>query len=136
MKTVVGHDELAGIPLLAGLSRRERERLTSVLRDRFVRAGEVAAEEGDQGIGFFVIVAGSAVVEQDGHPVRHLGAGDWFGEIAVLGRGRRTATVRALEELHCVGLTPWQFRPFLAEHPEIAKTIADTMTARLAATAD
>ena len=81
-----------------------------------------------------MIVAGAATVEQDGQAVRTLGAGDWFGEIAVLGDGRRTATVRALEDLHCVGLTPWQFRPFLAEHPEIALTIGETMAERLAAT--
>jgi CRP/FNR family cyclic AMP-dependent transcriptional regulator len=132
MKTVLRPDELARIPLLAALTRRDRERLASVLRDRVVAAGEVAAAEGEDGIGFFMIVAGSATVEQDGTPVRTLAAGDWFGEIAVLGDGRRTATVRALEELHCVGMTPWQFRPFLSEHPEIALTIAETMAERLA----
>jgi CRP-like cAMP-binding protein len=134
MKTALRPDELARIPLLAALSRRERERLATVLRDRSVAAGEVAAAEGEEGIGFFMIVAGSATVEQDGAPVRTLGPGDWFGEIAVLGDGRRTATVRALSELHCVGLTPWQFRPFLAEHPEIALTIAETMAERLTGT--
>ena len=134
MKTVVGPDELARIPLLAALSRRDRARLATVLRDRLVAAGDVATAEGDQGIGFFMIVAGAATVEQDGQAVRTLGAGDWFGEIAVLGDGRRTATVRALEDMHCVGLTPWQFRPFLAEHPEIALTIAEAMAERLAAT--
>ena len=132
MKTVLRPDELARIPLLAALTRRDRERLASVLRDRVIAAGEVAAAEGEEGIGFFMIVAGTATVEQDGAPVRTLAAGDWFGEIAVLGDGRRTATVRALEELRCVGMTPWQFRPFLSEHPEIALTIAATMAERLA----
>lgn len=131
MKTALRPDELARIPLLAALSRRERERLATVLRDRSVAAGEVAAAEGEEGIGFFMIVAGSATVEQDGAPVRTLGPGDWFGEIAVMSGGRRSASVVATSPLTLVTIFNREIWRLEREAPEVAAVLRETIATRL-----
>ena len=83
--------------------------------------------------GFFIVLEGSATVSIGGHEVRHLGPNDWFGEIALLTPDTlRTATVVAETDLKCVGLTSWEFRPFVAEHPDIAWQILGTMARRMA----
>ena len=67
-----------------------------------------------------------------GREVRRLGPGDWFGEIALLTADSvRTATVTAETEVTCVGLTEWEFKPFLAEHPDVAWQIMVTMAQRI-----
>ena len=124
---------LAQVPLLAGLDRRSLEQFARTLKDRTFRAGEVALEEGESGVGFFIVLEGTAAVSVGGHEVRRLGPGDWFGEIALLtDESVRTATVTAVTDVRCAGLTSWQFRPFLAEHPDIAWQVMVTMARRIA----
>jgi CRP-like cAMP-binding protein len=89
--------------------------------------------EGMTGVGFFIVLDGSATVSVDGREVGRLGPGDWFGEIALLSTDSvRTATVTAETDLKCVGLTAWEFRPFLAEHPDVAWQVIETMARRIA----
>ena len=133
MATVTPLDVLVQVPLLAGLDKRALRQLSGMLKDRTFRAGETAVDEGAQGVGFFIVLDGSATVTIGGRQVRRLGPGDWFGEIALLATdSMRTATVRAETDLKCVGMTSWEFRPYLAEHPDIAWQIMGTMAHRIA----
>lgn len=133
MATVSTKDVLARVPLLAGLDRRALQQLAKQMKDRTFRAGEEALVEGTSGVGFFIVLDGSATVSIGGRKVRKLGPGDWFGEIALLTTDSvRTATVTADTDLKCVGLTAWEFRPFLVEHPEIAWQVMGTMARRIA----
>jgi len=133
MSTVAPLDVLGKVPLLAGLDQKALRQLSGMLKDRTFRAGETAVDEGAQGIGFFIVLDGTATVTVGGHHVRRLGPGDWFGEIALLASDSvRTATVKAETDLKCVGMTAWEFRPYLAEHPEIAWQIMGTMAHRIA----
>lgn len=131
MSTVTPGD-LAKMPLLAGLDRRSLVNLAATMKDRTFAAGEHALDEGLSGVGFFIILEGSARVAIGGRQIRRLGPGDWFGEIALLTEGGvRTATVTAETEVKCVGLTAWAFRPFLAEHPDIAWQVMVNMARRI-----
>ena len=133
MTTIATADVLARVPLLAGVDRRSLEQLAKALKSRTFRAGAHAVDEGATGVGFFIILDGSASVSIGGEEVRRLGAGDWFGEMALLTTdGVRTATVIADTDLSCVGLTVWEFRPFLAEHPDVAWQVMGTMARRIA----
>ena len=121
---------LERVPLLAGLDAGQRKQLAGAIIERRFDAGETATVEGQHGVGFFVIVSGSATVTVGGQQVATLGAGDYFGEVALLsGEGKRTATITADTDLDCLGMTSWHFKPFLQEHPEIAWALMQGMAA-------
>jgi len=132
MAIIVTPEVLAKVPLLAGLDRRSLESFSRTLKNRTFHAGQTALDEGQSGVGFFIVLDGTAVVSIAGREVRRLGPGDWFGEIALLTADSvRTATVIAETEVTCVGLTEWEFKPFLAEHPDVAWQIMVTMAHRI-----
>ena len=115
-----------------GTRWRALESFSRTLNQRTFRAGQVALGEGESGVGFFIVLDGTASVSIGGEEVRKLGPGDWFGEIALLTADSvRTATVTAETEVTCVGLTEWEFKPFLAEHPDVAWQIMVTMARRI-----
>jgi len=94
-------------------------------------AGTVIAVEGDPGVGLFVILDGTADVTIGGRKKATLGPGDFFGEIALLDGGPRTATVTAKTDVNLLGLTEWVFRGLMTEHPSIALKTLQQMAARL-----
>jgi CRP-like cAMP-binding protein len=94
-------------------------------------AGAVVATEGEPGAGLFVIDQGEADVTIGGKKLNHLGPGDFFGEMALLDGGPRTATVTATTELSLFALTEWVYRGLLTEHPSIALRTLEAMAARL-----
>ena len=122
---------LARVPLLAGFERRDLERLSRQFRERSLREGAVVTSEGESGVGFFVIVEGSANVTVGGRARGSLGPGDYFGEMALIDEGPRSATVVAATDLRCLALTPWEFRPFVEEHPTVAWAMLRTLARRL-----
>lgn len=124
-------DALKKVPLLAGLSERELERLAAQLHERKFPAGSTVVSEGATGTGFFVITEGEAEVEIGGQVLSKLGPGDYFGEMALIDEGIRSATITAVTDLTCYGMTPWEFKPFVDEHPEVAWTLLQNMTRRL-----
>ncbi len=111
---------LQRVPLFSGLERRELATLARTMKPRTFRAGETIASEGQSGVGFFVIEDGEAKVTIGGDEVRRLGAGDYFGEIALITEGPRTATVTADTEVRAWGLTPWEFRPLVETNASVA----------------
>jgi len=86
---------LQRIPLFAELEPRELERLSGSFKERTFNAGESVASEGEGGAGFFVIESGEAVVTVGGDERGRLGPSDYFGDIALIDMGARTATVTA-----------------------------------------
>jgi CRP/FNR family transcriptional regulator, cyclic AMP receptor protein len=95
------------------------------------RKGTVIATEGDPGVGLFVIVDGEAEVTIGGKRMAILRRGDFFGEIALLDGGPRSATVTARSDMRLLGLTEWVFRGLLQEHPSIAVKTLESMAGRL-----
>jgi len=130
-------DVLAEIPLFAGLSKRQLNKIAKLAKTRRYARFTSIVRAGDRGDSFYVILDGTALVKLPGKRGVRLGAGDWFGEMALLSSdGRRTATVTADTDLRCVGMTSWAFKSFLEAHPEAAWQIIETMAERQAATAE
>jgi CRP/FNR family transcriptional regulator, cyclic AMP receptor protein len=111
---------LKQVPLFSDLDDRELEQIAGSMKQRTFSPGQEIAVEGESGVGFFVIEDGEAKVTVHGDEVRRLGAGDYFGEIALISQGARTATVTADSELKTYGMTFWDFRPLVEETPGIA----------------
>jgi len=127
-------DALAKAPLFAALSRQELGALAKVTEDLEVDEGKTLTREGDLGREFFVIVDGDVSVTQDGNEIRRLGAGDFFGEIALIyDNARRTATVTAASPLRFFVLTRQSFRSLLEHQPEIEEKVMAALEERLAA---
>ena len=125
-------DALAKAPLFAALSRQELGELAKATEDLEVEEGKTLTREGDLGREFFVIVDGDVSVTQDGNEIRRLGAGDFFGEIALIyDNARRTATVTAASPLRFFVLTRQSFRSLLEHQPEIEEKVMAALEERL-----
>jgi CRP/FNR family cyclic AMP-dependent transcriptional regulator len=120
-----------GVPLFADLDKRELQGVASSMKERTFNPGQTIAAEGQTGIGFFVIAEGTAKVSQGDEERATLGPGDYFGEIALIDDGLRTASVTADSELKVYGLTSWEFRPLVESNASIAWKLLKTMATRL-----
>jgi CRP-like cAMP-binding protein len=122
---------IASVPLFGALAPKDVQQIARSFKERTFSAGDVIAEEGKGGVGFFVIEAGTAKVTVRGEERATLGPGSYFGEVALIDDGARTATVTAETELRCYGLTSWEFRPLVEMNPSIAWHMLQTLAQRL-----
>jgi CRP/FNR family cyclic AMP-dependent transcriptional regulator len=122
---------LAKVPLFAMLSKREIDRLARDVHDRTFPAGTVLSEQEGFGTIFMMIADGEATVSVNDKPVRTLKPGDYFGEMALIDRSPRSATVTADTELRCLMLTQPVFRPFAMSHPETMWALLELMVQRV-----
>lgn len=116
---------LKGVPLFSSLPEKELKKMTPLFRERSFDAGHVIAREGDQGIGFFIIESGTAIVTSHGEPRTTLGPGSHFGEIAALDPGPRVATVTAETDVRAFMLEAWDLRQLVHEDVAVAAGIVD-----------
>jgi CRP-like cAMP-binding protein len=122
---------LRAVPLFAELSDRELKQLAESMHEKTYSPGQPVLTEGEGGVGFFVILSGTArasVGDQQGGVLR---AGDYFGEMALLDGETRSASITAEDELRCAGMTAWHFRPFVRDHPDIAWTLLRALARRV-----
>jgi CRP/FNR family transcriptional regulator, cyclic AMP receptor protein len=124
-------ENLSKVPIFSGVKQKELRKLAERMMERTFSEGDTITEQGKSGVGFFVIEEGDATVSIRGEIVRTLGPGDWFGEIALIDDGPRSATIVAGTDLRCRGMTAWEFKPFVQEHPEVAWPLLETLAARL-----
>ena len=123
---------LRKVPLFAGLDDKELTSLADEFNERKFSAGDRVALEGEGGLMFFVVDSGEATVEVHGKEVGTLGPGSAFGEIALIDRRPRTATVTAQSDLRAYGLPVFVFRPFVEARPQVAWKLLEAMADRLA----
>lgn len=122
------------VPLFSQLSRREVEEVTKIADEIDVKAGKVLTREGERGNEFFVLLDGAARVERGGKKVNTLGRGDFFGEIALVSRSPRTATVTTTEPSDLLVITGTSFRALLEHSPRIQLRVLEALADRLAPT--
>ena len=126
-------DALRKVPLFAGLDDEDLGRLANQMKERRFSEGDPMTSEGSGGAGFFVITEGNATVSVGGEIKTTLGPGDYFGEIALIDEGTRSATITAATDVTAYGLTSWEFKPFVEDHPQVAWTLLKTLAERLRA---
>ena len=124
-------ETLSRVPLFEDLDAVELQSIADAMNEANVPVGAIVTAEGGPGDGFFVIERGEAEVTVDGEVRATMGAGDYFGEIALLLGSNRTATVTATAALRCYALTPWDFRELVERNTSIAWKVMQSMAARL-----
>jgi CRP/FNR family transcriptional regulator, cyclic AMP receptor protein len=123
---------IKGVPLFSELGKRELNEVASIADEIDLREGKELTVEGQPGREFFVIIEGDAVVRRGDREINRLGAGDFFGEIALVDDRPRTATVVAESPLRALVVTDRAFRTLLDRSPEIESKVMSARAARLA----
>ena len=126
---------LKSVPFFSGMSKGELAAIAQQTDEVDVPAGKVLAREGGFGHEFFVIDAGTAEVTRGGEAIAELGAGDFFGEMALLEEDRRTATVTAKTPMALIVMTRSSFRALDRTQPAVHATVAKAIAERHARTA-
>ena len=133
VKETVGF--LNRVPLFQSLKKRQLERLAEKFVPREYAAGEAIVTQGKGGEGFFTITLGQAEAireRADGTKVvvNTFGLTDFFGELALLDDGLRTASVVATEATQCLVLTRWDFLGVLKTDVDMAIVILEELAKR------
>ena len=124
-------DLVRGIPLFADLDDKSVARLADEFVERSFEPGQEIASEGQGGLNFFVVESGEGTFTVHGNEVGTLGPGDSFGEVALVDKAARSATVSAKTAMRCYALPIWSFRPFVMEHPDVAWKLLELLAERL-----
>lgn len=119
------------VGLFTDMSRRQAEQVARLLKERRFTKDETVIVEGTGGAAFFLIDSGEAIVSRKGVEVARLSPGDYFGEVALIDGGPRSATVTAATDLVCYGLTFWEFRPLVEGNGAIGWKLAQALAKRL-----
>ena len=122
---------IRGIPIFADLDDASVRQLAGDFIEREFSAGQPIATEGEGGLNFFVVESGSADVSIGGNTVGSLGPGASFGEIALVDKSARSATVTATSELRAYALPVWSFRSFAESRPSVTWKLLELLAERL-----
>ena len=126
-------DLIKGVPLFANASKSELAEIAAIADEVDLPAGRTLIEEGGSGREFFVLIDGAADVTQGGTQIRKImGPGDFFGEIALVSKAPRTATVTTSSPVRALVITDRAFRQLLEHSPAIAVTVLTALAERLA----
>lgn len=123
-------DDLASVQLFSSLDEQQVVKLANWFHVQNANEGIRLVGEGAPGYTFFILIEGTATVTSEGQTLTELVPGDFFGEVAILGEGRRTATVTSTSPVRLLVLFGTEFRQLEAAHPEIASRIAEAIQAR------
>jgi CRP-like cAMP-binding protein len=124
-------ERLAQIPLFQGLGKKELRHISGLATRLEEPAGKILTKEGQQGYEFIIVLEGEVEVRRQGEVIAKRGAGDYFGEIALLDNRPRTATIVAVTPVVIEVIERREFLGLVAENPEIGQAIMATMAQRL-----
>jgi CRP-like cAMP-binding protein len=124
-------DLIRGIAIFADLDEASVQQLAGDFIEREFSAGQPIATEGEGGLNFFVVESGSADVSVGGNTVASLGPGASFGEIALVDKSARSATVTATSPLRAYALPVWSFRSFAESRPSVTWKLLELLAERL-----
>jgi CRP/FNR family cyclic AMP-dependent transcriptional regulator len=124
-------DKLANVPLFSACSRKDLGKIAKASDEVEVKAGRVLVDQGKTGHEFFLILDGSATVRANNRKVATLGTGDYFGELSLLSREPRDASVTADTDMKLLILGQREFTGLLDSIPGLASKILAIMARRL-----
>ena len=124
-------DVIRRLPLAENLSTREIKAVASLAREEQHPAGNELVREGEPGHVFYVLLDGQAEVMRADRRVEIRNPGDFFGEIALIAHGTRTATVRATTRVRALAIRDREFRALLGREPQLQHKIVEAMQSRL-----
>ena len=129
-------DILRQVWLFSGLDDQQLDAVSSFTFQKSFGPGELIVEEGRTGNGMYAIISGnveavkSLGTDQE-RTVNRLGTGEVFGEMALLGEWPRTASVRAVDEVECLGIDRWVFLTQLERHPQVGIRLLQVLAQKL-----
>ncbi len=126
-------DLIKHTPLFEHCSKKDLKQIAQIANEIVMRAGKVLIEEGERGREFFVLVSGEADVRRKGRKVATLGPGSFFGEIALLSKAPRTATVTAATDVDVLVINDRAFIDLLDRMPELWLKVARALAERVGA---
>jgi CRP-like cAMP-binding protein len=118
-------------PLFSQLQKKDIKRLAASLTQRSYSAGEVIIQGGKPGVGLFVLARGSVTASANGKVIRTMGAGEHFGEVALIDDGPRTAQITADTDVDCFVLPAWEFRAIVRDHPDVSWALLRSLVFRI-----
>jgi len=121
-------------PIFAETTDKSLESMIKSTVEKTVSPGDKLVEQGQGGVGFYLILAGSADVVRGGKKLAVLKTGDFFGELSVIDGQARTADVVAVTETTCLILSQWAMKSVIANHPEVALSMLEELARRLRTT--
>jgi CRP-like cAMP-binding protein len=122
---------LKSVPLFAGCTDKELEEISKMAKEVQFPEGKQICKQGQTGLGLHVITDGETKVVINGRTRRRLGPGAFFGEMALLDNGPRSAGVVAESEVSTLSLSAWDFKEVVGNHPTIALKVLEEMSKRL-----
>lgn len=122
---------LKTVPLFAHCTQKQLAFIATQVEDMDFPAGKVLCREGQSGGDFFVLLSGSADVTRGTRKITKMAAGDFFGEIALVDGGKRTATVTTTAPSRCLVLGPRQFQNVLHQDTDIAHSVMKALSLRV-----
>ena len=125
-------DLLKGVPLFSKLDKKGLQAVALIADELDLPAGKELATEGDRGREFFVLLKGEAEVTKGGQSIATMKEGDFFGEIALVTKMPRTATVTAKSNVDVLVITERAFDNLVKHMPEIGRGVAEALMERLA----
>jgi CRP/FNR family transcriptional regulator, cyclic AMP receptor protein len=125
---------LRTIPIFSTCTAKELASIAAIVKEVDFEAGRIICKEGDAGVGLHVIVEGEVKVQIGGRTQSRFGAGAFFGEIALLDGGPRTATVVAETPVRALSIVIWDFKPMLESQSTLALKMLEEVCSRLRAT--
>lgn len=130
----VRHDHielLRAVPLFAHLPTRSLKEISRMAVEVEHDKGHVVVKQGAGAHFLHVIISGEASVTASGNHVAQLGPGDYFGEIALIDRGTRTATITAATDLRILGIDATSFRRLVRSDPQLAANLPESIADRI-----
>lgn len=124
-------EHLSQVPLFSACSKRELAMIARRATDLDIPAGRELVREGQPGYEFFVIVEGKGKVTRGDEEIAVLGPGEFFGEMALLRRAPRSATVTAATKMEALVVSVQEFRALLEEAPSLTYKVLAGLAARL-----